>query len=590
MCGIFGILSKNINKGLKGKICRQALQTLKHRGPDDKGFYQEEQVSLCHTRLSIIDLKKGKQPMVSDNGNLVLIFNGEIVNFKNLKKKLINQGIKFNTNSDTEIIIKMYEKYEKKMLNYLNGMFAFSIWDKKKKKLFLARDQLGIKPLYYSYKDKNFFFSSELETFKDISRLMYNSYLEKNNSLYDEFLVFGNLAFKNTLYKDIYSLPPGHYLEITEKELILKNYIKNNLKQIEIKKFSEKQITNKLSNLLETVIKEWSISDVKTGILLSSGLDSNLINQILEKKKNIEKFTVIFPDSKSSINENEILRRNYNIDIKKENIIKIFDKDIPNNLEKLITKINIPIQNFNSITFMKICEFIKKKYGLKVFFTGDGADEIFGGYQRHWSIAEKFKITQKKSSIILANNYLSIERMRLFSKKLNLRFFERKKIFNELLSKNAKNKILEFDQKSFLPGYLDRADKIGMMHGQEVRVPFCDYRIVNFVNNIPWDMKIRNGNFKNILRQVAEKYLPKDQVWNKDKYKFNLPIVASFKNGKLNEMFKDLITSKSKISNYYNYKGCLKLLENHQNLFQSKNDHSNTLARILSLEIWLRNC
>ena len=596
MCGIFGLYSEKnkLEKSCINKISNFVLKSLNHRGPDENGsIFLDNKLLFCHTRLSIIDLANGKQPMKSKNGNTI-IFNGEIVNFRELRNQLINDGENFSTNSDTEVILKLYEKHDHNLLKFIKGMFAFAIWNPKKKELFIARDHTGIKPLYYMQNKDEFYFSSEFKALNRLSNFRGYSFLP-NEKLFDEYLIFGNLSFENTLYKNVSMLPPGHFLKYKKGRIFKKKYWEHfqESKNGKLTNFlSEKDILSNLENLLEKTFLEWSSSDVPMSILLSSGLDSNLINSIF-KKKNIDlrKYCVIFPDNKELVNEKELLKKKLNLEVNQDQTIEIFEKDIPNNLEKLINHMQYPLQNFNSITMMKICEHIKKHSGTKVLFTGDGADELFAGYQRHLDVSEKYSRDKNPHDLILGKNFLTIERMKLFTrKKLSLQIDERLGIYRNLKSKDIGNKVLEFDQKSFLPGYLDRADKIGMMFNQEIRVPFCDDRIVNFANEIPWNMKISDGTFKKILKKVANNFLPEDLIWSKTKYKFNLPIYSSFSDGKLKSMYKDLINKNSKISKFYDYKGLLKLLSMHQKEFETSNDHSNTLSRILSLEIWLRNC
>ena len=245
---------------------------------------------------------------------------------------------------------------------------------------------------------------------------------------------------------------------------------------------------------------------------------------------------------------------------------------------------------------MHLCQKVSEQSKIKVLYSGDGSDEIFGGYKRHLDIFQKTQTHSKNDEpILVAKNYLTLERMKLFDKSginfLNKRY----EIANEFKSqKEAINKILINDQMSFLQYYLSRADQIGMMFSQEVRTPFCDERIVSFSNSLKTKFKINNKKknvikFKYILKKVAEKYLPKDFVWNPIKLKFPAPISKSFHSGSLKKLYIDNINDNSKISNYYNIEGLKKLLKMHDGSNQSIKDHSNTLGRILSLEIWLNN-
>ena len=598
MCGIFGILPNNeTNIDLK-KICNFVNQIQIHRGPDSSGYFIDKYIALSHTRLSIIDIEKGNQPMTDSRSGLTIVFNGEIVNYKNLKKILNEQYQSYITDhSDTEVILKLYELYEDKCVEYLQGMFSFAIWDSNKKKLFIGRDHLGIKPLYYCDTNYGFIFASEIKTICQIKNKIFKIENQIDENLLNEYLVFGNIYGEKTLFKDICSLRPGHTLSIKGKQ---KNYHKywSPTKKIDesLENKSESSIIDELDHLIKTVFSEWSISDVETGMFLSSGLDSNLINILMHQNVDIKKFLLNFSGSKLQENEYEILKKNLGNKIQKINQIDTSEEEIFNNLDKLISHTYLPLNNYNSLTFMHLCKKVSEKSNIKVLYSGDGADEIFGGYKRHYDIYEKIKFEKKNSEqILIAKNYLTLERMKIFDRSEVNFLNSRVDIVDEFKSVKAViNKILINDQMSFLQGYLSRADQIGMMYGQEIRTPFCDERIVSFSNSIKASLKInrvkdKEIKFKYILKKVAEKYLPKNFVWNPVKLKFPAPISNSFYEGKLNKLYIDKINDNSKISKYYNIDGLKKLLKIHDGSDQKNNDHSNTLGRILSLEIWLNS-
>lgn len=597
MCGIFGLISdkeKNIN--LKN-ICNYANEIQVHRGPDSSGTFLDKNIALSHTRLSILDIKEGSQPMVDERSGLAIVFNGEIVNYKCLKNDLDNNFKTFLTDhSDTEIILKLYELYEDKCVNYLQGMFSFAIWDSKKRKLFLARDHLGIKPLYFSETNYGFIFSSEIRTICKINKEIFKLENKIQNNLLNEYLVFGNIYGANTLFKDIFTLQPGHTLTIkNKKKTFFKYWSPTKNIDTNLNDKSELYLIEKLDHLIKKVFSEWSISDVETGIFLSSGLDSNLINTLIHQDIDIEKFLLNFSNINESENEYEILKKNLGKEIKKLNKIDSSEEEIYKNLNKLISHTYLPINNYNSLTFMYLCQKVSEQSKIKVLFSGDGSDEIFGGYKRHLDIYQRTQNYKSDEAILVAKNYLTLERMKLFDKSKMDFINNRHQIANEFKNqKEGINKILINDQMSFLQGYLSRADQIGMMFSQEVRTPFCDERIVSFSNSLKSNFKINNKKknvikFKYILKKVAEKYLPKDFVWNPIKLKFPAPISKSFHSGSLKKLYIDKINDNSKISNFYNIEGLKKLLKMHDGSNQSSKDHSNTLGRILSLEIWLNN-
>ena len=598
MCGIFGIVSNTKKKIDLKKICDYANQLQSHRGPDSSGYFLDENIALSHTRLSIIDIDKGQQPMTDNRSGLTIVFNGEIVNYKSLKKNLNQHYKTFMTNhSDTEIILKLYELYEDKCVNYLEGMFSFAIWDSKKRKLFIARDHIGIKPLYFCETIYGLIFASEIKTICEIKKNILHLENLVNKDLFNEYLVFGNIYGDKTLFKDLFSLQPGYSLSLEGKT---KKYHKfwsptENIDE-KLSDKSESYIIDNLDNLIKKVFLEWSVSDVETGIFLSSGLDSNLVNILSHQKIDVEKFLINFSNSKDNENEYKILKKNLGTKIKKINKIESAEDEIYDNLNKLISHTYLPINNFTTLTFMHLCKKVSEKSNIKVLFSGDGADELFGGYKRQYDIFKKIDIEKiDPEKILIAKNYLTLERMKIFDNSkasfINKRYDIIKEFKNQ---KDIINNILLNDQMSFLQSFLLRADQIGMMYGQEIRAPFCDKRLISFANSINGNLKINSEKnkdikFKYILKKVAERYLPKKFVWNSVKLKLPAPISNSFNEGKLKRLYIDKINDNSKISDYYNINGLKKLIKMHDGTDQTINDHSNTLSRILSLEIWLNS-
>jgi len=589
MCGIFGIISSKSTNYLK-QIVRIGSVSLKHRGPDGHGEFIGDSIGMAHRRLSIIDLRFGKQPMYSETRNLCLIFNGEITNHLLLRKQMEFEGENFKTNnSDTEVILKLYEKEGQECLKKINGFFSFAIWNKKKKELFIARDHLGIKPLYYAICDNEVIFSSEVKSIIKVFRYLKKKIL-LNKKLFNEYLVFGNIAGNRTLYKDIYELEPGTSVLIKDNKIRKQKYW-NNFIDLNLNK--NNNIVEYVEENILSIFKEWTASDVNIGILLSSGIDSNFLYKILSTVKKPQIFTAKFEKSNYLIDESAMLPSELKVNLTKKNIILIRNKSIKDRLLSISEKMDFPLQNFNSMTFMAICEHIKKTSGPKVIFTGDGADEIFGGYERYFNISEKFFKYKDKTDLIFSHNISALSRISLFTKTNKNDFKERYKIFDRLKSKSIISKLIEYDQLTFLKGYLSRADEIGMMFGLEIRTPYLDHRLVNIMNVLDSKYKIfktKDGKviYKYLLRLICEKYLPNKMVWKKEKIKFNFPTYNVFYSGVYKEMYNQLITKDSNVSKYFDFKGLKKLLDLHKNEFESKNDHSNTLSRILSLELWLK--
>ena len=581
MCSIFGIQTKK-KYNLK-KICVIANKCLSHRGPDENNVWYDQNVGIAHNRLSIIDIKNGQQPMMSSNKRYIISFNGEIVNFKELRKSYL-QNLHLKSNSDTEVLIELFSKFGPKMLDLIKGMFALAIYDKLNKTFFLARDHIGIKPLYYYKENELLMFSSEIKAIYKTKIKEFQINKEKIN----EFLVHGSVYGKNTLHKNIFELQPGHYLTGSSKEIKEIKYWDVHQFRKSIDNFSSTKID--IEKNLNKIIKEWCNSDVKMGSLLSGGLDSTYVSTIASKyKEKIEMFTNYFPDRKKE--DNEVFLASIVAKATKNKHHKVQVKDIfsTEKLEKLVNHLADPLQDLNSISFMALCEYIKTKSKVKVILTGEGSDELFAGYQRHFDISNIYRDNKNFEDILLSKNYHSVNRLKYF---LNTKYtlpLERKNIYKQFKNKkyNALQKVLLHDQMTFLPGYLDRVDKISMMYGLESRTPFLDERFISISNSCKSEFKIKKTkNFKiqkYILRKIFQKFVSKKIVWNKKKYQFNYPTSASFQDGELNNIYKELINNNSKISIFYPKKGLLNLLRHHENNFA---DHSNLLGRLLTLEMF----
>ena len=581
MCGIFGIYSENSSLNYINQKCKLAKKYLSHRGIDDDGIWISKDFGFAHTRLSIIDLSKNaRQPMVCSDDRYVICYNGEIVNFLNIKKDLEKRGVSFKSNSDTEVILELFKKEKFGMFKYLQGMYVFSIYDKLKKKVFIARDQIGIKPLFYTLRNKKFVFSSEIKTLKKVMKIKLNINKEK---LF-EFIVHGNIFGENTIYEKIYKLEPGCIITYQKGKIFKKKY------PVDIAvKFTK-------LNSIKKIVQEWAISDVKVGALFSGGLDSSLICKLLSlvSKKKISLFTAFFKDIPNSkfnndLNQSKILK--HKIDHEKHYIIPIDTLNLKNKIEKIVEHTLEPIHDFNTITFMDICSYIKRKTKHKVIFTGDGADEIFGGYQRYQDIKKKFNYSKDIRDILLSLNYLSVDRLKKIS---NYKFKlsnKRIKLGNELkkLNTNSLTKILIYDQKTFLQSYLDRLDKIGMMYGIEIRPPYLDKRIVNCANNLKESEKIITYNNKSwskySLRKLVAKYFGKKFAFHNDKIPFSYPIEEFFKSNKSKSFFKNYFNKKSKIKKYFNISKIKSMIDDS---IEKKENYSNILTRLISIEILLR--
>ena len=514
MCGIngFNFLDKN-------KI--QKMMTLtENRGPDAKGIFESENMTLGHNRLSIIDLSTAaNQPLTDDN--LTIIFNGEIYNYKSLREKLLLKGVNFKTNSDTEVIIKLFKEYGDDSFKMLSGIFAIAIWDSKKNELVLIRDIVGVKPLYYYHNinEKKFYFSSLIK-----SILVSKKDNEVNNKALNYYLNFWHNDLSETTFKDIYKVQPGELIKFKENKLYKKKLLKFD--------FSRKILNPK--NEIKRIFEKQLVSDVPVAISLSGGVDSNLIFSIMKEsiEKKFKTYSVKFDDGKNidaNVAKHNSQMHNF------ENIqVNVSHNDFIDSIEKIVEIMEEPVGNQNSIANYILSQKIEEK----VLFTGDGGDEIFTGYDKYKSIFLLSKLS-KMNFINIFNFsssknfsrlkfkkpeefYLSFSEQNLMqnqSKYFNK--FEKIKYqdlsFNHQVNPNESilNNVMFLDIQTWIQNdSLARNDKIFMNNGVEVRVPFLDQEMIEnflyisdykkigfFENNKPY---IKNL-FKNELNELTKK-------------------------------------------------------------------------------------
>ena len=544
MCGIAGYIGKD---KINSKELNLLKRKMKNRGPDNFGsniaLLENINVYLFHSRLNIVDLtNKANQPFIINN--YLIIFNGEIYNFKKLKSELIKKGYSFKTNSDTEVLLTMYIEYKEKCVSFFRGMWAFCIWDMKKKIFFLSRDSFGEKPLFFLKNKKNFYFGSEVKYIKTLL----NKKLEVNQELIKKSLLYGYKSIhKNnqTYFKNIYSVNPGESLILDYKLNLKVKKIENfNPRKIkENNKLKDKHIINNIKNLVVKSVKETTVSDVPVAISLSSGIDSSVILGILSKKLklNIKAFSLI---DRGKYNEKYLIEKN----VKKNKIsCDYVDIDYSEFISKLKSIIDYQDQPISTITYFAqnqlMKEVSKKKY--KVILSGSGADEMFAGYYDHF---RQLATSLNKKQI---NEYF------LYWKKFYLTKINNKRLKNFFhYKKNPRDKTLIYDYndkinsyikfnykyqitekkfyKSLLrnrmlnelffeitPATLRHEDLNCMQYSIENRSPFLDMDILNFMNTVPSSKLIQKGYLKYFLRTAFKDILLKDIYSNRDKIGFN---------------------------------------------------------------------
>jgi asparagine synthase (glutamine-hydrolysing) len=548
MCRIAGIINFNEQDNIRKRIVTMA--NVMHRGgPDDEGFYIDNSlaVALAHRRLSLIELSNlGHQPMIDDTNNIVVVYNGEVYNFKEIRSELILLGFNFKSQSDTEVIINAYKQWGINCLNKFNGMFAFALLDKQKQKLYLVRDYNGIKPLYYALQKDELIFSSEIRAFKAL-----NPSWEENVNWKKYFLLFGHLPEPITTLKNVYPLEKSSYLEydLATKKISTKKYF--NL-QFNYTINNEHEAVEKIKHTLKQSIERHLISDAPLGLFLSGGLDSSLLTLIAKPflGNNLKTLSIVFEDEKFSEKKYQDIIINATGAHHQSFIVK--EEDFLNNLPDILEAMDQPTTD--SINTYFITKFAKE-YGLKAVLSGIGADEIFGGYNSFYR-AKQIKQLQKLPNAILAIANLApndrIKRISFLKDNsgvgeylLNRGFYtisqvaqlldcsiqETKEAFKSIINLvpeelneiNHQERVSYFERNFYMQNQLLKdTDFMSMWHSVEVRVPFLDKELMSIAYSIPPSIRYNISLKKHLLIKAFEDILPKE-IWNREKQGFLFP-------------------------------------------------------------------
>ncbi len=578
MCGIAGIISLNKNK-VERKDLQKMANAIAHRGPNGEGFFinQNKNIGLAHRRLSIIDLsEQANQPLHYLN-RYTIIHNGEVYNYIELKNELQKLGYKFTSETDTEVIVAAYAHYGNKCLQYFDGMFAFVIWDEQEQQLFIARDRFGEKPFYYYSYNETFYFASEMKALWSIGLPK-----EINHSLMCLYLGLGYTSIplepQCTFYKNIFSLPPSHFISIKGLPNVLTMEIENywDIDKETTINISEEDATEKFSELFTTSIKRRLRSDVDIGTSLSGGLDSSSIVAFLHKLgvTNLGTFSAVFPGfEKDESKYIDDVNKKFN---SKNNKIIPDENSFLDEFEKINAIQEQPFTSASIYAQYKVYELAKQK-NVSVLLDGQGADETIGGYTKyiHWHLQELFLYNKKlyKEAVICfqkntntqfgisnklaawfpapAANQLEKRAANQLKWKSHLTQnytntnFSRFMIHKPLVKKL--NDLLYYNTMQFgLEELLRYADKNAMANGVEVRLPFLQHELVQFVFSLPSHYKIKNGFQKHILRKAIEGNLNDEITWRKGKIGFEPPQEKWMQNSILNEkiqLAKNLLVS-----------------------------------------------
>lgn len=624
MCGICGVIYECKDKRVSKDALAKMNNVLVSRGPDDEGYFIYGNIGLGMRRLSIIDVKGGQQPIYNEDKSLCVVCNGEIYNYQELRQDLLRQGHVFSTHSDVEVIIHLYEEYGQHCVDKLRGMFAFAIYDNKSEALLLARDRLGIKPLYYTYQNGTFLFASELKAI-----LKYPGLERKiSNEALSDYLTFLYIPAPETIFENINKLPPAHILTFNNKGIVLKQYWEINYHKDKEQK--EEYYVEKMEDLLKETVKMHLMSEVPLGAFLSGGVDSSAIVALISEISNerVKTFSVGFdvPD----FNELEYARlvakrfgtEHHEINLK---------PDILALLPKLVEYCDEPFADSSIIPTYLISQFARER--VTVCLAGDGGDELFAGYG--WTRRQKFIQDYNRLPALLRNNLKSIflgkdyspdRKNRIFDKlgrfmhdaglPVEQSFMRRKTCFSELMKKslfkeqifnqlhnydskskilpyfkkdvadNALEKLLYLDTKMYLPDdCLCKVDRMSMMNSLEVRVPLLDHKVVEFAASIPFKYKMKGMVSKYILKQAMKNLLPL-QILRQRKLGFTVPLNSWFRQSLKGYTQGLLLSADARLNNYFRQDFIRWLIKEHN---EGRQDFGPQIFALAVLELWLQH-
>lgn len=601
MCGYVGFADHLENKKT---VLKNMMDTIAHRGPDSEGMYTDDDIALGFRRLSIIDLSdNGSQPLFNEDNSIVLVFNGEIYNYQDLREDLLSKGHTFRTKTDSEVLIHSYEEYGTDMLNNLRGMFSFSIWDQKKKRLFAARDFFGIKPLYYANMNGTFMFGSEIKSFLEHP----NFHKELNEETLEHYLSFQYSPTTETFFKGVYKLPPAHYLVYENGNVTVERYW-----EIKFDEENGKDLdywVNEIKNVMLDSVKHHKISDVEVGSFLSSGVDSSYVACLAEVDKT---FTVGFDQQQY----NEISwAKEFSEYIHVKNISKVISpEEFWDNISLIQYHMDEPLADPAAIALYFVSREAAKH--VKVALSGEGADEIFGGYNFYkeplefqgynkipMPIRRAIGAVARKFPKVRGFNFLVRRSMTLEERYIGNAYMfdegEKKKMLKHRVSKRTPqditkpffDKVKDKDQVTKMQ-YLDlhlwmaydillKADKMSMANSLEVRVPFLDKEVMNVASHIPTEYRVHDGVTKRAMRKAANEVIPQKTA-DKKKLGFPVPTRVWLKEDKYYNIVKDYFTGDI-AAKFFNTDYLVKILNQHK---EGKYDNSRKVWTVFMFLKW----
>ena len=615
MCGIVGFNWRD------ERVIESATEILTHRGPDAGGVYVDNYVSLGHRRLSIIDLSEhGRQPMSNEDGTVWVTYNGEIYNFLELREALVAKGHSFRSRTDTEVIVHAYEEYGPDCVQRFNGMFAFSLWDKNKKELLLVRDRLGVKPLYYYFRDQKLIFASEIKAILQVPEVE----REVNPQALYGYVGYEFVPAPETIFRHIHKLPPGHYLRYKNGNVELRRYWDV---QFETADHPPAYYEEKMRDMLAESVRKRLISDVPLGVFLSGGLDSSAVVALMSRSsvEPIQTFSLGYEDpSFSELNYARIIAKEF----KTQHRELIIDPITPELIEAAVWHLDEPMTDLSTIPFYLICQ--KAREHVTVCLSGEGGDEVLVGYDRfkaskangYYEVLPEWirrgivaplvnalpDQMQKKGPVNILKRFIQGGLLPQEGGHMRWQYFgtpgDGHALFaNDLLAEistdsfapigdhltrcNSTNRLdreIYVDLKFTMPdSVLMKVDKMSMAHGLEVRVPFLDYQFVEFCATIPGNLKLKGFTTKAIFRSGMKGILPREILW-RGKQGYSLPI-KNWLRQELRGYMSDLLTSSPLMKEAFNLAYIHQLMREHQ---EYRANHNHILWALINLAVWHR--
>lgn len=620
MCGICGVVNRRSEEPVSAGVLQRMCDVIRHRGPDDEGRHVVGNIGLGMRRLSIIDLVSGAQPIYNEDRSVVIVFNGEIYNHNSLRKVLEQKGHRFITKSDTEAILHAYEEYGPDCVQKLNGMFAFAIWDENKKRLFLARDRIGIKPLYYYFDRNRLVFGSELKSIlqhPDVPRKV-------DAKALDNFLTFEYIPSPLSIFQDIRKLPAGHWLIYQEGQVKVKKYWSLTYKA---SAKNEEELCEELNELLYDAVKIRLMSDVPLGAFLSGGLDSSSIVAMMSRAMTepVKSFSIGFDDT----TYNELpYARTVAAHFGTDHYEEIIQPNAVDLTEKIIRQLDEPFGDFSVFPTYLVSQMARKH--VTVALSGDGGDELLAGYDTYIAdrvarryaklpgflrtgllepITAMLPPTEKKKGLInrakrfVEGTRLPAElqhvRWMIFLQQAEKQLLYSKSFSDELAGNDPYDFILEklehissvdpLDQQEYIDittylvdDILVKVDRMSMAVSLEARVPMLDYRFVEFAATVPSHLRMNGKRTKHILKQAMKGILP-EFILNRGKEGFSIPIKNWMKN-ELRPMMTDALSESSvREAGYFEPKYVNRLIKEH---LSGKENHSHRLWALMMFHMW----